>query len=88
MNTGDNIQKTLQAMKDYSILPIQNATDSVFELRQEVDAQALQLQVLMLFMTEEISKLEYKRLVKMLFSPDKENHVVAYEIIKTKIQEL
>lgn len=68
-----------------TMVPINTDLD---ELKQEVAAQAIELQLLMLFMTEEISKLEYKRLIKMLFSPDKENHIVAYEIIKTKIEQL
>ena len=53
-----------------------------------VDVEKARLSCLELVMAEVINKAEYRKLIKMLYSPDQENWVVADEIIKTKINEL
>jgi len=65
--------------------PLLNLPDTNFE---EVNLEKLRLQCLELVMAEVISKSEYRKLIKMLYSPDHENWVMAEEILKTKISEL
>ena len=56
--------------------------------RPWIDTQGLQNKAINLFLLEVITPAEYKTLLKQLWSPDYENHVVADEIINNKIKSM
>ena len=62
--------------------------DSVSQDRPWIDVQRLEHKALQLFMIKEITADEYRALLKQLWSPDYENHVVADEIINNKIKSM
>lgn len=53
-----------------------------------VDVNALERKALSLFMLETIKPEEYKTFLKLIWSPDRENHVVAEEMLTNIIKDL
>ena len=60
--------------------------DSVSQDRPWIDVQRLEHKALQLFMIKEITADEYRALLKQLWSPDYENHVVAEQTIINKVR--
>lgn len=53
-----------------------------------LDVYGLTQKAMSLVLSEDITKDEYKRIVRMLYSVDMENHLIADIIINNKIKEL
>jgi len=63
-------------------------TDEEETIEEKVEKLTLKTNLLLLRTTGIIDEVETRRLLNMMRSPDKENHVVVKEIINNKLKEL